>query len=49
MMDEKADKQNIPNCRDCIHKNKNKLSEKKIIESLKQLEGIKNTLLSIIK
>jgi len=42
-------KEEAIDCANCIHKNKSKLSEKKIVESLKQLEGIKNTLLSIIK
>ncbi len=36
-------------CKDCIYKNHKEESKKKIVESLKQLEGIKTTLLSIIK
>ncbi len=36
-------------CKDCIYKNHKEESKKKVIESLKQLEEIKNTLLSIIK
>lgn len=37
------------NCKDCIYKIQQETAEKKIIESLKQLEGIKRTLLNIIK
>ena len=48
-MAEKDKEEKAIDCANCIHKNKSKLSEKKIVESLKQLEGIKNTLLSIIK
>jgi hypothetical protein len=48
-MAEKDKEEKAIDCTNCIHKNKSKLSEKKIVESLKHLEGIKNTLLSIIK
>jgi hypothetical protein len=36
-------------CDNCIYKDKNEVLQKKIIESLKQLEGIKRSLLNLIK
>jgi hypothetical protein len=48
-MNKENEKEITPDCSACIHKAKKEKLERKIIESLKQLEGIKKALLSILK
>jgi hypothetical protein len=48
-MEKEEREDNNQTCSECIYKNNHDANEKKIVESLKQLEGIKKTLLSLIK
>ena len=48
-MNKDNEKEITLNCSACIHKAKKEKLKRKIIESLKQLEGIKRALLSILK